>query len=406
MSDQNNMNICPMCGAILDNGYCPSCHYLINETEVAYSNNNYYDDNQNLGSYDNYNANMNAGYSAGYDQYQNQNYNSFYNYNQYEQSDEFKRKNTRTAIIIAVVLSVLCIASAIIVIVIASSKLNRLNNHIFDNNTYDDDDYDWDYSYDSDDYSSEYEVPSLDYLIDWDDKSWKIEQSNCSEAEVWDSNHQYYEYLNNCKREDLDYQVEFKTEEFIDKDHAVCIRSTYYQLNGDIPNIEQINKILNERATYDILDYEKNKDDYMETFEYLGEGLIVNNLSYVTYMDENLVSIVYDLEYSSYMNEERKLCCFTIDVQTGMILSNVDMFDINEAFVNDVIKKSNKQNGDISYLNETSIDELMNEFQNSDSIIAFYTPCGMEVGLNYRAYNSYGWFTTTLTDYKNYLKSY
>ena len=39
-------------------------------------------------------------------------------------------------------------------------------------------------------------------------------------------------------------------------------------------------------------------------------------------------------------------------------------------------------------------------------MIAFYTPLGMEIGLNYEDVGSSGWFTVTYKDYDRYLSKF
>ena len=143
-----------------------------------------------------------------------------------------------------------------------------------------------------------------------------------------------------------------------------------------------------------------------EAFEAYGAGYIVDATTYVTYNDDSIISFVtYSEKKNTYMSGMH-LYCITVDLETGMVLDNLNMLDVDRDFVEHVVESSNKQNGSISYLDNMDIDELVYEFENPENLIVFYTPCGLEVGLSYYSYYEYGWFTTTLKDYEKYLKSY
>ena len=47
-------------------------------------------------------------------------------------------------------------------------------------------------------------------------------------------------------------------------------------------------------------------------------------------------------------------------------------------------------------------DQEITKYFNSDDVIVFYTPKGMEIGFNYD--DGYGWVTVTYEEYEEYLK--
>ena len=61
--------------------------------------------------------------------------------------------------------------------------------------------------------------------------------------------------------------------------------------------------------------------------------------------------------------------------------------------------KNNVQNGEFSDLEELSYEEIA-EMMDTNRLILFYVPQGMEVGLN----TENGWVSITLEDYEKYLK--
>jgi hypothetical protein len=86
-------------------------------------------------------------------------------------------------------------------------------------------------------------------------------------------------------------------------------------------------------------------------------------------------------------------------MEKGVILDNNDMLSIDDDFSVDFRKRSDKQNGEIDYLTYLT-DQQITDYFESDDIIVFYTPMGMEIGFNYEQ----GWVTVTYEDYEQYLK--
>lgn len=86
--------------------------------------------------------------------------------------------------------------------------------------------------------------------------------------------------------------MSYKAEEQLDKDQDVCMRVAYYQLDGDIPNLDEINEQLKATALTDMEAYNLEKDFYDEAFEAYGAGYIVDATTYVTYNDDSIISFV------------------------------------------------------------------------------------------------------------------
>ena len=133
-------------------------------------------------------------------------------------------------------------------------------------------------------------------------------------------------------------------------------------------------------------------DEYNGYFSALSSG-------YVTYMDEEKMSIAFaEYIYTDYYNEAF-LYSINIDMENGVILENENMLSIDDDFSVEFRKKSDVQNGEIIYLTGMTDQEITDHF-NSSNIIVFYTPKGMEIGFNYEE----GWVTVTYEDYDKYLK--
>lgn len=444
MNTQYENGFCPQCGALLRDGMCPCCHYQApqpgnhgqsgytgvdsqqsygqssytgadsqqgygqssytgTDSQQSYGQDGYAGANpqQNYGQGGYTGANFQQNYSQG--SYTGTNAQGYAqgNYGSQMSGSKGSKSSTTTAVVVGIIMFVVALLLVLIVGFLGYDSRKDLQSSEDYSNSYDDEydeGYDYDYDYDAD--------SSFGDSIDWNDTTWAEEPDNLTADEVWDKDHRYYEELNNCIDENVSYQLVFKTKEVLDEDNNICMRGTYYQLEGDIPNLDKINKTLKDQALVDIDYFNDLRDKYDEAFEEYGAGYMVKAKTYVTYNDESIVSVVTSSEFDSNFEAGLNLYCVNVDIQTGMILVNEDILDMDEDFVKDIIRSSDEQNGTISYLEETDPDEILDEFNESDHMIIFYTPCGLEVGMNYYITSGYGWFTTTLTDYEKYLKSY
>lgn len=198
--------------------------------------------------------------------------------------------------------------------------------------------------------------------------------------------------------EDTAYSFANQCYTYEDSDQGIDIVINYLELKGDsIPNVEQLNEALKKEALYYV-------DNFSDSFlvDY-SDGYEVYITSYVTYNDEHLASIVMD-EYIA-MDEyyyRVDLYPINIDVKNGVILDNDSILKIDEAFAAEFRRRNNEQNGHIDYLDDLSDEALADQLNDKYSMIAYYTPLGMEIGMNYTS----GWVTVTYKDYKEYLAKF
>lgn len=233
-----------------------------------------------------------------------------------------------------------------------------------DNDLYDEYDYDYDDYYGYDDY---------DY--DYDDE--------------------YYS-LRDDIRTDLSYSVDFDYFEYESEYDNVNILVSYPIISGDsVPNLEQLNSEIRSEVDLFTEYFEEEYEQYLTEEDYF-DAL---STSYVTYMDEEKMSIVFsEYVYSDYYNDVF-LYCINIDMENGVILDNENIISADDDFSVEFRKRSDIQNGEITYLSMMS-DQEITEYFNSSNIIVFYTPKGLEIGFNYDE----GWVTVTYEDYEQYLK--
>ena len=222
------------------------------------------------------------------------------------------------------------------------------------------------------------------------------EEDSEDSGDAYNSDDQYYEF-GNALRDDLPYSATFKEKEYEEKDRDVYIYCSYPFLEGDIPNIDYLNQLIYEEYLY-FLDYYKDnvREDMREDESY---QCVID--SYVTYMDEEKISVVFseNAEWDDYFI--LSLYCINIDVENGVVLDNTAILDIDDEFSVDFRIREEKQNQSnaLDWYTDQELTEMMND---PIDLIIFYTPLGMEVGVNH----DNGWCTVTYKDYEEYLKHF
>jgi len=239
--------------------------------------------------------------------------------------------------------------------------------------------------------------------INWEDESWKDAHPN---HEISEFKGPYYEGVTDCIDTTVSYKINREFFEYDDKALNVCIRIAYYQLEGDIPNLDKINEYIKAEALYYATMYDNEKEGFDAYIKEYNGGYIVTSDAFVTYNSEELISIVLDESYSFVGNTYLGLRGININLETGTLLDNTSLLCMDEKFAAEFKERSQKQNGTIevgvdNYSNEKLV-ELLND---SDHLILFYTPLGMEVGYWYRESVGVGWVTVTYRDYQNYYNS-
>lgn len=200
----------------------------------------------------------------------------------------------------------------------------------------------------------------------------------------------YYVELADALRDDLSYSVDFEEYTHSDYDNSVYISVWYAQVSDDLANSDTINECLMDSALYYAYMYESDHiSDFMLEVE-----------SFVTYMDEETLSVVVD-EYIYYGNDVKyNLYCMNFDLKTGSLLNNTDIIDVSDELVDAFIEQSIYQNGYTISVSDYSEEEIAAFMRDEDSLILFYTPVGLEIGYNHPN----GWVTATLKDYQCFLK--
>lgn len=217
--------------------------------------------------------------------------------------------------------------------------------------------------------------------------------------------------------ENCSYQLErhFLHYENTLKGIEVTANIAYYQIvSDDIPNLEYLNRQIYEQSCNEFFVYLRNGSIYGEY-----KNITFNTDSFLTYNDEDKLSILLDIEvevdnadYSgtTYPTVDNTyIYGINADLVDGDIIDNVNIINVDADFAKAFRKQCCEQNGyDIQALNDMSDKTLIKYLSSPNSSIYFLTPLGLEVGYLYRGSSSggssTGWMTITLMDYNDLLK--
>lgn len=209
---------------------------------------------------------------------------------------------------------------------------------------------------------------------------------------VPDASDEYYVEIVDYLRDDLAYQVEWQEYEVKNEDAATSYYALFPVLTGDVPNLEALNAAIEDAARQEeIFCQYAAEDEDVESCSIYKEG-------YVTYMDEDVVSVVFR-EYI-YLNSAYlpRISDINIDVRTGSVLKHGSMVDYTTALAQRVRKQNAYQNS-VDLDSMPWSDEDIALLLQSEEGVAFYTPVGLEVGFNYSSSETgYGWLTVTLKE--------
>lgn len=225
------------------------------------------------------------------------------------------------------------------------------------------------------------------------DKSWKEPYPNHAKEEFTGP---YYEEFVDCIDETVPYHVQREFVSVEKEKENICIRVSYVQLEGEIPNLEQINKVLKEKALEEYNQYQISGGQNAQ----LGS---IDVKSIVTYNDFDTISVV--LMKEAYLAYQNMLQVETVNVNlaTGIVMDNESILHLDDSFGEVFRNRSNKQNGSSYGIELYSNEEIVELLRDPKSLILFYTPIGMEVGYHYKRDGYAGWITISLTDYQQFL---
>lgn len=220
---------------------------------------------------------------------------------------------------------------------------------------------------------------------------------NHSRSEFQDK---YYSAVCDCISEDVPYTIKrnyytYSSEESNTQIHVSCV-----SLEGNLTNLDALNKAIYDKTMFLAKVYLENYQTYSST-----KGINIMVDSYVTYNDESKLSIVLDEYYIIEKDVNIDLYCINVELDSGMILNNAKILNYTESFAEEFREKSARQNGTDTALNSMDTYDILTLLKDEYNNIIFYTPLGMELGINYVLSGTSGWITVTYSDYQNYTNS-
>ena len=170
-----------------------------------------------------------------------------------------------------------------------------------------------------------------------------------------------------------------------DEEDYCTYYSTYPLLDGD-GDYSAVNREITQAA----LEY---RDSYQE---YSGG---TSTLGYVTYMDEEMISIVFQHSLYGDQGTLPRVSALTLDLETGELLEPGEMITVDEELVMRFRSQNQTQNGAVAYLDNLSDEAFLSILNDPDQSFYFYSPVGLEAGFNYESeeYGS-GWVSVTLKE--------
>ena len=240
------------------------------------------------------------------------------------------------------------------------------------------------------------ELEELENSIpDDDDVSVNDDADNSDEDDIDYAYDEYYTLQDDIKS-GLSYSIDWDYYEYAPNDN-VKIAIDYPIIVGNrVPNLDRINAVLEDEIAVFTEYYEDEYSAYMDEDSYF----FASAMGYVTYMSEDVLSVVFSESISSDYYVSVYCYSINIDMQDGVIMDNTDIIAVDDDFSVDFRYRSEEQNGTIDTLDWMSDQEITELLTSSGNLIIYYTPMGMEIGFNYED----GWVTVTYHDYKDYLK--
>lgn len=197
-----------------------------------------------------------------------------------------------------------------------------------------------------------------------------------------DKNDEYYEEITDATSQDLDYHVIWKSTSMRpdDSDDTCTYDCVYPVLTGE-----------DEGKFSSMSDTIRNLIcKYQDTYKDYESG--VSSSGYVTYMDEEKISVVVKHSFYEKKSTIPRVEAVTLNIKTGEVISHENLVEIDDDLVWQFRARNTSQNGTVEFVDNLSDEELAEYLKDEENSVMFYTPVGLEIGFNYDG----GWVTVTL----------
>lgn len=344
MADSGRFDFCPKCGALARDGVCQSCGYqipeIVKETEAQQQ--------------------------------------------QPVPPPQPQKKSGKATVIVCVVLGL--ILAALVALILAGVYMIQNSDKDRGNS-----------GFEKEQERKEKVLEDAEEELDIPEESGNSEEKKGTysyyENDVTDDNRQesgqdtslpYYSGPYNALKDDLSYEIGFTESIFYSSGNdSVYIEIEYPQIvSGDVKNKRQINEALYYEYEYYLNFFEEEFKPLMNSDT---DYYYCQSDSFVTYMDEKILSVVFyeklDLMLQGDSFRAINFYCMNFDLETGALLENTDLLHMDEAFAIDFRQREAAENGEEALTHYTD-QEILEMLKDGGTLVIFYTPMGMEVGLN------------------------
>ena len=224
----------------------------------------------------------------------------------------------------------------------------------------------------------------------------------------------YYEPFADCIDEETysaQYQISREYYYFDDKmgDQRIVGSIAYPHLEGNIPNLDDLNQEIFDRCASDLLNFMNGTSQYNM---YVFSTCTLSVDSYITYNDGRKMSILLDcvVHTDDYaINLDSYIYAINVDLEKGKIIENDEIINVDADLAKKFREQCLTQNGRNESYDPLTDEQLADFLADKETNIVFFTPLGLEIGTHFLQYDdilSRGWSTITLNPgvYEQYLK--
>ncbi len=351
MSENRDFGFCPRCGALMQSGICQSCGY------------------ENRGQAPS--PSQNPGWSQGVQGFQQtQNRQGYPGYPQVYVGPP-REKGNKKGMWFALAAAVVLILGMIFAITFYIHSIFKMGMEISESEPGFRDESNSGNDYFGDDYGYD-----DDYDYDYDDDYGYYEP---------DENDPYYETITDATRTDLAYGIDWITES-IDPDDSedYC---TFYCIYPMLRDFEDEHKYDSANAAI-----REMAQSYRASYREYSGGC--STYSYVTYMDEEKVSVAFQHDLYVEGGKIPKVNAVNFRVETGEVIGYEEMAELDQDLAIRFRAQDKTQNDGVEYVQDLTDEELLEILGDPQAAVMFYTPVGLEIGFNYED----GWVTVTFKE--------
>lgn len=237
---------------------------------------------------------------------------------------------------------------------------------------------------DSPKYNSEYGNGYFGYGMPYESDPYSDDYNSGNDYGYYepDKNDEYYEEITDATSQDLDYHVIWKSTSMRpdDSDDTCTYDCVYPVLTGeDEGKFSAMSDTIRDLIC-----------KYQDTYKDYESG--VSSSGYVTYMDEEKISVVVKHSFYEKKSTIPRVEAVTLNIQTGEVISHDNLVTVDEDLVWQFRARNTSQNGTVEFVDDLSDEELADYLKDEENSVMFYTPVGLEIGFNYDG----GWVTVTL----------